>query len=229
MNAIVIPVKAFPDAKSRLATCFSPADRAAMAEALCADIFDVVGQVRGIDRVFVVSSESRALTWAGQMGWDIVVESSQDSETAAVDAVCRHAQACGVRALLRIPTDIPLVRSSDIEEIFAVLTGSKGCVIVPSRDGTGTNALLRSPPALFPSHFGQNSFERHVAAARSAGVKANILRNSRIALDIDEAADVELLRGRIPASTRTGRWLIETDRVPPAGSGRAPIPKEHPA
>jgi 2-phospho-L-lactate/phosphoenolpyruvate guanylyltransferase len=207
MKAIVIPVKAFADAKSRLATILSPTARAELAEALCADIFHTITRVRGVERVIVVSSEARALDWARQRGWHTLVEERQISEAVSVDLACRYCEKAGVQLLLRIPTDIPLVHSSDIEEIFAEQAQSPACVIIPSRDGTGTNALLRSPPALFPSLFGRDSFPRHIAAARAAGATAKILRNRRIELDLDEPDDLELLRDAVDMSSHTGRWF----------------------
>jgi 2-phospho-L-lactate/phosphoenolpyruvate guanylyltransferase len=207
MKAIVIPVKAFAGAKSRLAPCLPVYARAELAEALCADTFHTVGRVRGLDIVIVISSEARALDWARQRGWHTLVEERQISETASVDLACRYCQETGVQSLLRIPIDIPLVQSSDIEEIFDEQTQSPACVIVPSRDGTGTNALLRSPPALFPSLFGRDSFPRHMTAARAAGAIVRILRNPRIELDLDEPDDLQLLRDAVEMSSHTGRWF----------------------
>ncbi len=229
MNAIVIPVKVFADAKSRLSCCLSTTARAGLAEAMCKDLFQIAGRVRGVDRIFVVSNEMRALKWAKQRGWTALPEAHQISESASVDLVCRHCQQTGVQSLLRIPTDIPLVQSSDIEEIFAELPQSPACVIVPSRDGTGTNALLRSPPALFPSFFGKDSFTQHLAAARDSHASVKILRNARIGLDIDEPGDLERMRGVVAADSHTGRWISETDRAPQAGSGPGRFPKAHPA
>ncbi len=210
MKAIVIPVKAFAGAKSRLAPRLPADARAELAEALCADIFQTVERVRGLDIVIVISSEARALDWARQRGWKALVEERQISEAASVDLACRYCVEAGVQSLLRIPTDIPLVHSSDIEEIFAEQAQSPACVIVPSRDGTGTNALLRSPPALFPSFFGRDSFLRHIAAARHAGASVKILRNPRIELDLDEPDDLELLRDDVAADSHTGRWLASS-------------------
>ena len=42
--------------------------------------------------------------------------------------------------------------------------------IVPDRHGTGTNALLLSPPDVIAPAFGPDSRARHVAIAERAGV-----------------------------------------------------------
>lgn len=210
MKAIVIPVKAFAAAKTRLSPIVSADARAGLAEAMCRDVFAAVADVRGVDRILVVTNEPRALAWADERGWERLKEHQQISESASVDMACRHCAEQGVRTVLRLPADIPLVCSSDIEALFSALPDSPGCVIVPSRDGSGTNALLRSPPAAFESHFGKDSFVAHLAAARAADLPVIVVRNGNIELDVDEPADLDQVREFVSANSRTGEWLKET-------------------
>ena len=79
-------------------------------------------------------------------GWEILREEQQISESVSVDAASQQCEEQGVTALLRLPLDLPLVQSSDIDELLAVECSAPALVIVPSRDGTGTNAILRTPP-----------------------------------------------------------------------------------
>lgn len=211
MKAILIPVKEFREAKKRLAPHFSPADRAALAEAMCEDFFSVVAQTSCADRVFVISKEPGALSRARQRGWEVIVESSQSSESNSVDAGSLHCAQQGVRALLRLPVDLPLVEPDDIEAVFEQMHAAPSVVIVPSSDGTGTNALLRSPAVLFPSHFGPNSFPRHLAEAKGCGARIQVLRNPRLELDIDELEDLRRLSNRLRPDSAAARWLMERD------------------
>ncbi|MGB6877704.1 MAG: 2-phospho-L-lactate guanylyltransferase [Candidatus Acidiferrales bacterium] len=208
MKAILIPVKNFREAKKRLTPHFSPSDRAALAEAMLSDFFEVVATVREIDRVFVISSEPIALERARALGWETISEVEQRSESSSVDAASRYCAEHGVKALLRLPVDIPLVQASDIETIFTKLRASRAAVLVPSRDGTGTNALLREPPTLFPSHFGPNSFEKHLAEAGRCSAHVQVLRNPRLELDVDELEDFLELRGKLSPSSATNRWML---------------------
>jgi 2-phospho-L-lactate/phosphoenolpyruvate guanylyltransferase len=207
MKAILIPVKAFRRSKERLASDYSEEDRAALARALCEDSFNVVAQVRGIDRVYVVSSEYHALSLARQLNWRIIREEAQISESASVDAASRQCARDGVQSLLRLPIDLPLATASDIESVFAGLEPAPSAVIVPSFDGTGTNALLRSPPDLFPSHFGPNSFARHLEEAEKAGATIRIVQNERIALDVDEPKELRAAAGRVSLHSATARVM----------------------
>src|SRR5262249_29642342 len=97
-------------------------------------------------------------------------------------------------AVLRLPIDLPLITAADIETILECdgeqKEGAPAVVIVPSRDGTGTNAILRRPPDLFPSQFGPGSLAKHLAAAERAGAKCRTIEMRRIALDIDDPDDV---------------------------------------
>jgi 2-phospho-L-lactate guanylyltransferase len=118
--------------------------------------------------------------------------------------VCAH---FGVKALLRLPVDLPLAGPLDIENIWRALPESPGIVIVPSRDGDGTNALLRTPPSLFPSHFGPGSFAKHLGEAEQCGARVQILRNEKLETDIDDWDDLRALRGAMVAAPRTRAWL----------------------
>lgn len=217
MKAILIPVKEFHRSKKRLAEHFSEDARAALVEAMCEDFFRVVAKVRGADRVFVVSAERRALDLACNRGWKVIVESGQVSESHSVDAASRKCRALGVTSLLRLPIDIPLAEPADIESILREADGQPSIVIAPSRDGTGTNALLRSPPDLFPSHFGPGSFALHLSEAERCGAQVKVLHNPRIALDVDELDDLRALSRRLAPDSATARWLSETNLFPRAG------------
>jgi 2-phospho-L-lactate guanylyltransferase len=207
MNAILIPVKELAKAKQRLAAHFSPEQRFALADALWQDFFDVVAAVRGVDRIFVISIEPRVLQRARQFGWEVIPESRQTSETDSVDFASRVCAHFGVKALLRLPVDLPLVGPTDIESIWRALPAAPAAVIVPSRDGDGTNALLRTPPPLFPSHFGPGSFMKHLGEAEECGARIEILRNEKLETDIDDWDDLRALRGAMVAAPRTRAWL----------------------
>jgi 2-phospho-L-lactate guanylyltransferase len=124
-----------------------------------------------------------------------------------VDAASKICEQKGVTGLLRLPLDLPLIQSSDIDELLTVECQAPALVIVPSRDGTGTNAMLRTPPTLFPSHFGNGSFAKHLAEAERAHARVIVRRNVRVEMDVDDEADLRALLGHDLSGTETGRWL----------------------
>lgn len=213
MKALLIPVKELVSAKQRLAQQFAPEARTALADALWQDFFKVVTGTSDIDRVFVVSLEPRVLERARSLGWEPIPESRQISESDSVDFASRWCEERGVDSLLRLPVDLPLIEPRDIQSLFDAPRDPRSVVIVPSRDGKGTNALLRTPPTLFPSHFGPGSFAKHLAEAERAHARIIVLRNPRIGVDIDDAADLALLnstelQSRIRGE-RTRAWLAQ--------------------
>src|SRR5260370_19783992 len=113
----------------------------------------------------------------------------------------------GVPGLLRLEVDGPLVQASDIDDLLAVECEDRALVIVPSRDGTGTNAILRTPPTLFPSHFGRGSFAKHVGEAERIGALVIFRRSTRLEMDVDDEADLRALLEYDLRATETARWL----------------------
>ncbi|MGH9775591.1 MAG: 2-phospho-L-lactate guanylyltransferase [Candidatus Acidiferrales bacterium] len=209
MKALLIPVKEFARAKERLAQHLPAARRAGLARAFAEDFFRVVQAARGFERVFVVSNEPEILERARTLGWETIPESRQNSESDSVDSASRWCAEGGVTSLLRLPVDLPIVAPEDIEMLFAQQPAAPGMVIVPSRDGDGTNALLRTPPALFSSHFGPGSFRKHLDAAAGAGAGICVVRNPRLEFDVDDCDDLGLLSSTQSLGSATAAWLAD--------------------
>src|SRR6266478_336591 len=165
MRALLLPIKDLRQAKQRFAPLLNPEERFGLAQAMLADTIRAVRGVRRAERIFVVTNYLPAMRLAEESGWEILQEEQQISESHSVDAASKICEQRGVTALLRLPLDVPLVQAGDIDDLLAVECGDQALVIVPSRDGTGTNAILRTPPTLFPSHFGIGSFAKHVGEA----------------------------------------------------------------
>jgi 2-phospho-L-lactate guanylyltransferase len=210
MRALLLPVKDLKNAKKRLAGVLTPEERFRLAQAMLEDTIRAMQAVGQAERVFVVTNYQPAMDIAEENGWAILREDRQISESHAVDFASRVCEERGVSGLLRVPLDVPLVQASDIDELLTVECGSPGLVVVPSRDGTGTNAILRTPPALFPSHFGEGSFAKHVAEAKRTGAQIIIRRNPRLEMDVDDESDLRALLEHDLSGTATGRWLRET-------------------
>src|SRR5712692_9269343 len=207
MRALLLPIKDLRQAKQRLAPLLNPAERFGLAQAMLADTIRAVRGVRRADKVFVVTNYIPAMQAAEANGWELLREEQQISESVSVDAASRHCAECGVTSLLRLPLDVPLVQASDIDELLAIDCAAPALVIVPSRDGTGTNAILRTPPALFPSHFGAGSFANHCAEAQRAGAEILVRRNARLEMDVDDETDLRALAQQDLSGTETGAWL----------------------
>lgn len=193
MKALLIPIKDPTHAKTRLAELLSEEERRQLAWAMFEDVSRAIATARKPDRVVMVTSFTPAIERARELGWDVLIEESQISESTSVDWASRILSERGFDTVMRLPADLPLVRAEDIDGLLSIELDSPGALLVPSREGTGTNAIIRTPPTLFPSRFGPNSLALHKQEAVRVGVECVIVNNARIALDIDEPADVELL------------------------------------
>ncbi len=207
MRALLLPIKDLRHSKQRLAGFLSPEERFGLARAMLADTLNAVRGVRGADKVFVVTNYAPAMRAVKENGWELLWEEHQISESVSVDAASRECEKRGITAVLRVPLDVPLVQASDIDDLLAVECSDSALVIVPSRDGTGTNAILRTPPTLFPSHFGSGSFAKHCNEAQRAAAQVLVRRNARLEMDVDDEADLRALVQHDLSGTETGIWL----------------------
>lgn len=214
MRALLLPIKDLRQAKQRLAPLLNAEERLALAQAMLADTIRAVRGVRRAEKIFVVTNYNPAMQAAEANGWELLHEERQISESVSVDAASRHCTERGITSLLRLPLDVPLVQASDIDALLAVECAAPAVVIVPSRDGTGTNAIRRTPPALFPSHFGSGSFAKHCGEAERAGAQIVVRRNTRLEMDVDDEADLRALVRWDLRGTETGAWLERSGLLP---------------
>src|SRR5262249_48622687 len=156
------------------------------AEAMLADTMRAIQGIRSEVRIFVITNYEPAVIAAREHGWEVLHETQQTSESASVDEASRSCVECGMTSLLRLPLDLPLVEAADLDTLLEIPIPAPGMLIVPSRDGSGTNALLRTPPTLFRSQFGPGSFAKHTEEARRARAHVVVHRNPRLEMDVDD-------------------------------------------
>jgi len=68
--------------------------------------------------------------------------------------------------------------------------GSGRVVVVPDHHGTGTNALILSPPDAIGPAFGPGSCTRHAERGRRAGHDVAVERLVSLGLDVDTPDDL---------------------------------------
>lgn len=193
--SLLIPAKGSANAKQRLSSLLSGIQRSILAEAMLKDVLRQIVLVHGLEAIFVVTGDGRVADIAYSMGGHILWEDEERGETAAVEFALREMKQAGVRSALVVPADIPLVHSSDIQQILSHTAARDPslpfALLVPSHDHMGTNGLLLSPPDLIPLRFGYDSFSYHLSQVAARGLTPLVLENERIGLDIDEPKDLE--------------------------------------
>jgi len=184
----VLPVKRFDAAKQRLVG-LDEERRRELAGAMVADVLEAIGKARAIDRLIVVSGDPLAQELASEAEAEVVPDPEDVGHVEAAQAGIARAEVEGAERVVLLAGDCPLL---DPRELDRLLTGIPGNYvgIVPDRHGTGTNALLLSPPNAIVPAFGEGSRDRHVEAARQAGIPFGIEELPSIELDLDTPADV---------------------------------------
>jgi 2-phospho-L-lactate/phosphoenolpyruvate guanylyltransferase len=190
VKVILLPIKDPFNAKQRLATVLSSGERTQLVWAMLEDVGRAVAASKSADRIVAVAHDPTVIRFALSRGWEVITEGQQISESHSVDHASYYLGQQGATAVLRLPGDIPLVEAVDIDLLLSAVADSRCALLVPSRDGSGTNALLRTPPDAFPSRFGRNSFQLHHREARRAGVPLKVIQNPRVARDLDEFSDL---------------------------------------
>jgi 2-phospho-L-lactate guanylyltransferase len=193
----------------------SAADRSQLAWAMLEDLIHALTPLPF--EVAMVTNSGRAASRAAALHWRVLREEHQVSESASVDGASRFLAQEGYQAVLRLPADLPLLLPDDVTELMQAPVAPPCAVLVPSWDRKGTNALLRTPPDLFPSRFGPDSFTRHLHEAEAAGARVKIIENPRLAFDLDDPADLaRFLIHPVPGETyRTLMDLKVMERLAP--------------
>ncbi|MFN8111283.1 MAG: 2-phospho-L-lactate guanylyltransferase [Thermoleophilia bacterium] len=205
MNVVaVIPVKRFGRALGRLAGVLSREERADLQAAMLTDLLEACTACPRLAGVTVVSSDPQATALAAGAGARTLPDHDPPRGMNAAVAIGRSdAAARGADAVLVLTADLPLAAPNDLAAVVDAL-GTAGGVLVPSRDGTGTNALLLRPPEAMGTHLGPDSRAQH---HRHAGRVGLVLRDHEvpgIAVDIDTPDDLALLLAA-PRSTHAQR------------------------
>lgn len=194
----IIPVKRFGAAKQRLLDTLDRPARAAIVKAMLTDVLSAVSAASEVERLVVVTGEGRAeriaLRHAQRTTTPVEVLRDPDdaghSEAATLGII--RALALGAECAVLLPGDCPLLDPGELDAALGRMRSGR-VTVVPDRHGTGTNALLMSPPDAIRPGFGEGSRERHAARASARGLEAAVEEIPSLALDLDTPDDLTAL------------------------------------
>jgi len=200
---ILVPIKNTASAKQRLASVLDQAARTQLAQAMLTDVLTALHEWKDRPKVGIVTSDPCAMKLAAEYRFEVIPDPDNPGETGAIEMATRVCVERGEESTLVIPADIPLIESSELEEIYKHAP-AEGSVLVPAGDGRGTNAAFRRPANLFPLRFGNHSFKPHHVAAQATGKPCVVLNLPGIAVDVDNPPDLQQLLS-VPGETRAQR------------------------
>jgi 2-phospho-L-lactate/phosphoenolpyruvate guanylyltransferase len=216
---ILVPVKNLSAAKQRLAAVLDQPARTELAQTMLHDVVATLAAWTHRPSCALVTSDPFAVELARRFDFEVIPDPANPGETGAIEMATRLCVERGLDSTLVIPADIPLIQSSELDEILKQAP-DEGSVLAPAADGRGTNAAFRRPANLFPLRFGNDSFKPHLAAAQSTGKPCIVLHLPGIAIDVDNPEDLQQLLAH-PGETRTQsllrRWSLDR-RFPATGT-----------
>ncbi|HTN25080.1 MAG TPA: 2-phospho-L-lactate guanylyltransferase [Solirubrobacteraceae bacterium] len=195
----ILPVKRFVAAKARLGDELSGGTRRALTEAMVTDVLMALRRTEAVDEVLLVTSEPAAEAIGRGYGANVLHDDLDEGQSAAALIGIAHALEAGATRVLLVPGDCPALDPGELTELLERPQIGRGVTIVPDRHGTGTNALLLTPPDVIEPAFGPGSRERHEQLTAAAGVPCTIEEIPTLALDVDTAEDLAALREALAA------------------------------
>jgi 2-phospho-L-lactate guanylyltransferase len=181
-TAVLVPVKAFAEAKVRLAPALSPERRAVLARTMAEHVLRSAGSLPAA----VVCDDRGVADWARDLGVLVLWEPGRGLNGAVAAGVELLARAGATRVVVAAG-DLPLA------DDLARIAGDLGVAIVPDRHGEGTNVLSVPTDRAFGFSYGPGSFSRHVAEAQRLDLPVRVVTGTPFAWDVDLPGDLEAL------------------------------------
>lgn len=185
---VLIPMKAFADAKGRLAGAVDADGRADLARTMASTVVAAAAPLP----VTVVCDDDGVDAWARSVG-AAVIRVHGPGLNRAVEAGVAALAADGVPQVVIAHADLP--RATRLDHCAA----TQGITLVPDRNLDGTPVLSVPTDAGFRFAYGPGSYAAHVAEAERLGLPWRSLHDPDLAFDVDDPADLEGLDGLLGA------------------------------
>jgi 2-phospho-L-lactate guanylyltransferase len=176
---VVVPVKAFGQAKVRLASALDPGARAELARHMAEIVLLAADPLPAV----VVCDDGGVRDWAERSGARVVWCPGRGLNGAVAD---------GVMALRDDGVDVAIVAHADLPLATRLdwLADFPGVSLVPDRRLDGTNVLCVPTDAGFGFSYGAGSFGRHRVEAARLGLPVRIVADPHLAWDVDLPVDL---------------------------------------
>ena len=185
---VLIPVKAFKNAKSRLAEVLSPQQRARFSYLMLEDVLQTLSTSNDIENVTIISSDSSVEVLADKYHADLILTSIDSGYSEDLTQGLSELKMSEDDRIAIVPADVPQLTHEDINELNNL--SKSELVLCPATTDGGTNALLFTPPLPIPLLFGLDSLRRFVDMADHHKVPINVKKIASLERDIDRPSDL---------------------------------------
>ncbi len=186
--AVLVPVKG-GNVKTRLSAVLSADQRRRFARLTLGDVLASLKSAGLISSTYVISPDGGVLEMAKRLGATAVKEPKDSGVNSAVLLGMRKVRS---EVVMVVPSDLPLLRSSDISRLLELKEGLD-IVIAPSVGFTGTNALVFSRSRPLALSYDDNSFWNHLRGAARASMTAGVCCRPGVMFDVDSTEDLRAL------------------------------------
>jgi 2-phospho-L-lactate guanylyltransferase len=193
----IVPVKRFPQAKTRLADRLPARSRVALMQAMVTDVLIALRRAELVDGVIVVTGEPIAEQIAVNYNAEVLADPRDLGHSEAATLGVGLALSRGAERVILLPADTPAIDPAEIDGLLSTAPEGREVTIVPDRHGAGTNALVLTPPDVMTSSFGEGSRARHAEAGEAAGAAVYEAEPATIVLDVDTGEDLAALQERL--------------------------------
>jgi 2-phospho-L-lactate guanylyltransferase len=198
----VVPIKRFEKAKSRLSSLLDEDQRVELSRFLLQDTLNTLSLCRDLTKTIVVSSDPLVKEITQNLGLECLFQLEDKGVNNAIRYADKFLSAKGNWVSIIIPCDLPLLLPKDIDGVCQAIPKEGPCVIVcPSYKFDGTNLLTRKPFNIFSeTRYDNDSFHGHLEASMQAGANTKVLLSTRLMIDLDTPADLQLALSKdVPA------------------------------
>jgi 2-phospho-L-lactate guanylyltransferase len=203
----VVPVKPFDAAKTRLVSILDAAERTQLAGLMLEDVMAALAaSAHLLAGVIVVTADERAAKIAQKYDAVVIAENVPAGLNGAISQAIDSLAATPATGVIVVPADLPHLSAAEIERLLIALRNPEAVAIIPATGDGGTNMLACRPAGAIPPLFGPQSFWRHRAAARHAGIRPAIVTGSDLEHDIDRPDDLVAFLS-MGTSTKTHAFL----------------------
>lgn len=209
-EAIIIPFRSLADGKSRLSPVLDPLERARINREMLERVLHAAQHVSTLPGILVVSPDESALELVRDTAPAAVCVAQPPENPGlnpALELATQLAVEAGARVTIIVPADLPLLRTTDLENL---MRRDAPVVIAPDRMRQGTNGLMQRIDATggkFRYQFGPNSYHHHQEEAHRLGLDAVTAVSLGTSFDLDTPEDLgeltELERSRHVLRERT--------------------------
>lgn len=179
-TAVLIPVKAFAEAKARLAPALDPDARAALARSMATTVLLAASPLD----VWIVCDDHEVAGWATREGANVFWKPGRGLNGAVAESVTDLAHLDVLRVIVA-HADLPHARE------LAHLDTGEGITLVPDRRDDGTNVIVLPTDCGFEFQYGPGSFARHRAEADRRAMSTTVVHDQRLAWDVDIPDDLD--------------------------------------